>query len=286
MVDSVRVSWGCVLIALSLAFSPACGGGDDDDSTAGTSGKGGSAGGAPAGKGGAGSSSNEFDAGSEADRNVVMPGNICERVATILCAGEAACCDDPGRDFATCKAAALKSCTNNYMLDTVAADPRVAFDADGAKTALTMLETRASKCDPAVAAWAASSEGFGTSLHGTLMEGADCEPKGGADNASIAELFTSLASCSVSGKLGCLPSAMGWKCAPRASAGGKCGTDSNCTDGLYCDNPSGNLDGNGTCAERKAGAASCTDNPQCSSFKCTSGKCADPTDKQAAYCLD
>jgi hypothetical protein len=285
MVESVRVSWGCALIVLSLAFSPACGGGDDDDSTAGTSGKGGSAGTTSAG-GSAGSSSKEFDAGSGDSRNDVMVGGICERVATILCAGEAACCDDPGRDFAACKTAALKSCTNTYMLDVVAADELVAFDPAGASTALTMLETRASKCDPSVAAWAASSEGFAISLHGTLKDGADCEPKGGADNASLAQVLTSLASCSIADKLACMPGAMGWKCAARSSAGGKCGTDTNCADGLFCDNPSGELDGNGTCMARKAGAATCTDDTQCTSFRCTSGKCANPDDVQAAYCLD
>lgn len=275
----MRVSWCCALIATAmLAIGPACGGDDDDDS-AGTSG-------GSSGKGGSTAGTTAAGQGGDSGSNDVMPGTICARVATILCEGEAKCCTDPGREVSACKTSVMKTCSNTYMLDTIAADDRVGFDADGASMAVAMLDARAKKCDPSVAAWAGSSEGFSLSLNGTLGEGEDCEPKGGADNASVAELLTSLASCKLSDKLACMPGAMGWKCAARSAAGGKCGTDANCNDGLYCDNPSGELDGNGTCMTRKAAAAACTDNSQCASFVCASGKCAASDDVQAAYCFN
>ena len=66
--------------------------------------------------------------------------------------------------------------------------------------------------------------------------------------------------------------------------GGKCSYDPNCNDGLFCDNPSGEFDGTGTCTARKGTSESCSDNTQCTSFVCSSGKCANPSDVQAAYC--
>lgn len=289
---SVRASWVRAVMALALTAAFACGG-DDDDGSAGRSGAGasgggvagkGSAGSAPAGTGGGGMK--VFDAGSADDRNDVTAGEICQRVADILCAGEAFCCDDPGRDVAACQTAMLKTCNNSYMLDTIAMDPRVGFDPAGASAAFTMLEERAKACDPSVSAWAVSSEGFVMGLDGTLNAGDDCEPMGGAENASVAELLTALASCSTSAGLACLPSPDGWKCAPRSSAGGKCATDGNCADGMYCVNTSEELDGSGTCTARKAAGMTCTDATECASFICTSGKCAAVDDKQAAYCLD
>ncbi len=290
MGQSVRVSWVCALTALALSAAFACGGDDDDDSAgrsgAGASGAGkGSAGSTPAGSGGGGGMK-VFDAGSADDRNDVMAGELCQRVADILCAGEEFCCDDPGRDVAACETAMLKTCNNNYMLDTIAKDMRVGFDPAGASASFEMLENRAKACDPSVSAWAVSSEGFVMSLNGTLTADQDCEPMGGAMNASVAELLTALASCSTSANLACLPSPDGWKCAARSSKGGKCATDGNCADGLYCVNTSEELDGSGTCTERKTAGTACTDATECTSFICTSGKCAADDDKQAAYCLD
>src|SRR5262245_19474579 len=98
MMQLVRVSWVCALTTLALSAAFACGGGDDDDSAgrsgAGASGAGkGNAGSTPAGSGGGGGMK-VFDAGSADDRNDVTAGELCQRVADILCAGEEFCCDD------------------------------------------------------------------------------------------------------------------------------------------------------------------------------------------------
>jgi hypothetical protein len=148
-----------------------------------------------------------------------------------------------------------------------------------------MLEQRAKACDPTVGAWAASLDGFGMALNGSLAAGADCEPEGGEDNATQAAVLTALASCTTAGNLACLADGTSWTCTARAAKGGKCTLDPNCADGLYCENMTGN-NGAGTCADRKAGDASCMNDSECTSFICTSGKCAAVNDVQAAYCLD
>jgi hypothetical protein len=288
MVESVRVSRIFALVMLASCLAVGCGGDDDDDDDG--AGKGGGSvagkGGSGAGAGGAGSGgSKTFDAGQADDRNDVTAGKICERLATIMCAGEAACCDSPGRDFAACKTDALKDCTGQFMLDAIAMKAKVGFDPAGASTAFDMLETRAKACDPSVAAWAASLDGFGMALNGSLAAGADCEPEGGEAAATQADVLTALASCSTSANLACLADGTSWKCTARASKGGKCTLDPNCTDGLYCENPTGD-NGAGTCADRKAGGTSCTSDSECTSFICTSGKCAANNDVQAAYCLE
>jgi len=282
MVESVRVSRIFALIALlSVCVAAGCGGDDDDDGDAAGKGGGGAGkAGSAAGSGGAGGK--VFDAPGD---NNVTPGEICDRLATIMCAGEQYCCDSPGRDAATCKADAIKDCSGQFMLDDIAKDPKVGFDAAGASTAFAMLVDRAKACDPTVGAWAASLDGFGMALNGSLAAGADCEPEGGEANATMAAVLTALASCSTSDNLACFADGTTWKCTARASKGGKCTLDPNCADGLYCENVTGD-NGAGTCADRKAGGASCMKEAECTSFVCTSGKCAADTDVQAAYCLD
>jgi len=288
MVESVRVSRIFALcrysVVLASCFAVGCGGDDDDDGAGmGGSSVAGKGGGSGAGSGGGGGK--VFDAGTGDTRNDVTAGKICERLATIMCAGEAACCDAPGRDFATCKTDALKDCSGTFMLDAIAMNMKVGFDPAGASSAFEMLEARAKACDPSVAAWANSSDGFGMALNGSLTADADCEPEGGEMSASQADVLTALASCSTSANLACLADGTTWKCAARASKGGKCTFDSNCADGLYCLNPTGD-NGAGTCADRKAGAMSCTSDSECTSFICNSGECAADGDVQAAYCLD
>jgi hypothetical protein len=285
MVESVRVSRISALIVLAMCVAIGCGGDDDDDDAAGAGGSNAGKGGSGAGAGAGVSGGKAFDAGQADDRNDVTAGKICERLATIMCAGEAACCDSPGRDFAACKADALKDCNGTFMLDAIAMDSKVGFDPAGASTAFEMLEQRAKACDPSVGAWAASLDGFGMALNGSLAAGADCEPEGGEEMATQAAVLTALASCSTSGNLACLADGMTWKCTARASKGGKCSLDPNCVDGLYCENPTGDY-GAGTCADRKAGGTACTADSECTSFVCTSGKCAADDDVQGAYCLE
>ena len=283
MVHSVRVSWVCALAAL-VALSVGCGG-DDDDDGAGASGKGGAAAGS-SGKGTAGSAGGgDVDFGTDPKRNDVTAATICDRVAHILCAGEQNCCDAPGREFAACKTENVSSCMKNLTPEMIAGDARVGFNASGASMAVKMLEDRAKACDPKIAGWAASSEGFGRALDGTVAAGGDCEPKGGAMNASTTELAIALSSCKTADKLACFGMGDDWKCTARSAKGGKCSIDSNCVDGLYCDG-AGDFDGAGTCTERRAGGAECTEDTHCSSFICNSGKCAADSDMQAAYCLD
>ena len=46
------------------------------------------------------------------------------------------------------------------------------------------------------------------------------------------------------------------------------------------------FDGSGTCTDKKAAGTNCTEDSECTSFICTSGKCAADSDVQAAYCLE
>ena len=301
-----RVAWFLVLVA-------GCGGGGDDQPsgpmagtgvvTAGSSAAGsmaagssaagstaagsGAAGSTAAGTGsaaGSGAPDDTFDAGTAADRNDVAPGELCERLATIQCAGEAACCDAPTRDFAACKTAATASCGGTLMLDMVAGDARVGFDQAAASTAFAELERRAAACEPSIAAWALSSDGFAGSFTGTIAADGNCEPEGGLGAASVAELSAALASCSRAANLACMPSDTGATCVARSAQAGACFTDLNCVDGLYCENPNGDF--TGVCTARKAAAAECMGANECSSFICKGGRCAADGDAQAVYCLE
>lgn len=278
-------SIGFVGFSIVSAIAFGCGG---DEGGAGSAAGAGS-GGAAAGQGGQGlqagasGGGSAFDAGTDPARNQVQPGGICARLAAIQCAGEQACCEQPGRDFDACVDAIEGACSATVLLDDIAAAPEVAFDAQAASTGFAELESRAAVCDPSVASWAVSRDGFTASFAGTLGEGDDCEPEGGLQ-AAIPSLLAALAACRVGSDLACLPGADAWVCAPRASPGSRCFTDFNCADGLYCENPDSGFDG--ACAARKAAGSECESATECTSFVCESGMCAAEDDVQAAYCLN
>jgi hypothetical protein len=167
-------------------------------------------------------------------------------------------------------------------LDTIAGSDAVGFDASAAATAFTELENRASTCDPSIAAWAVSQDGFLGAFTGTLASGADCEPADGL-LAGVAEIGVALSSCVDGTMQACLPTENdGWTCTARGGAGAECFSDLNCQDGLFC-SPGFNF--GGECMARKAEGESCDAGNQCQSFLCTGGTCAADVDVQAAYCL-
>jgi hypothetical protein len=235
-----------------------------------------------AGSGGKQDAGPQFDAGSDPNRNHVKAGQVCARLAAIQCAGEAACCDDPGRDVATCRDAQQQRCMIDLLLDDVSAADDVGFDPEIASMAFAELEQRASVCDPSVPAWAASPDGFLGSLTGTLVKGESCEPEGGL-TASPALLTSALLSCQLASGVACLPSKDAWTCEERVGPSGRCFIDLNCADGLFCDNPMSSFDG--MCKERKAKGEGCRGATECISFVCADQKCAAENDVQAAYCL-
>jgi hypothetical protein len=220
--------------------------------------------------------------GNGGDKNAVMPGTICQRVAEIQCAAEAQCCTNPGRDAATCTAAQKKVCSETLSLDDAAANPIAAFDAAKAKAALDQFESLATKCDTSISAFALGTSGFRTIAVGTVAPGGACDPASSSNK--LAATAAALASCTGPATNACLPAMTGgWKCAPRSDAGGPCFTDANCKEGLACDNP--NLRYDGTCKARKPAGADCMEGTtECSSFACKDGKCVDQT-KDTAYCL-
>lgn len=215
------------------------------------------------------------------DKNAVAPGTICKRVAEIQCAGEAACCSNPGRSAAECESAQTSVCSKTLALDAAAMDPITAFDADKAKAALDKFESLATKCDTSISAFAIGSDGFRAIARGTVASGAACDAA--TSTNKVAATAAALASCSNPETTACLPKMSGWKCAPRADAGGDCFTDANCKDGLGCDNPSLDIAG-GKCGPRKAAGADCELGTECASLACKDGKCVDQT-KDTAYCL-
>ncbi len=287
------------ILVWSLMLGVACGCGSSSDNGGGggssgtgtgggsASGAGGSAGSGAGGSGGDSGMPSNMDAGlplfDAGGSNTVTAGNVCVRLATIQCAGEQHCCKSPGRDFAACEKAAEDSCKNTALFDMLSEDPAVGFDANAASTAFAELEHRASTCDPSVAAWAVSPDGFESSFTGTLGAGDDCTPPGGLSMASVHDLAVSLVSCRLGDGLACLPADPTWMCAQRAARGGRCFTDLNCQDGLYCDNPNSTF--MGMCAPRKSAGAACQNDSECDSFTCTSKSCVSGDDVQAAYCL-
>jgi hypothetical protein len=224
-----------------------------------------------------------FDAGSDPLRNNVQPGAICARLAAIDCAGEAHCCISPGRSVDTCKQDLVSGCMTSLYLDQIAMNPIAGFDATTTASVFAQLEQRASQCDLGVATWAASDGGLRSIMAGTRAPGTSCMPPI-ANLTDPPTAGAALASCTGAATTECLPMSLlgAWTCAPKNAAGGSCVTDANCSDGLYCSNPSKAL--LGKCTARGAVGATCSDGTQCTSFYCAASKCV-PPDAQVAYCL-
>jgi len=248
------------------------GGGSAASGAPGSGGMGGVAGGSPA--------KLPFDAGTDPNRNAVTAGTICDRLATIQCAGEAACCNNPGRDVATCKASLLMACTSQLMVDAIAQQPAAAFDAAQAQSVFTQLETLSAACDPGVAAFGVAPSGLRSIFRGTIAPGGDCTPPNLLDKASAGGM---LAACTMGDGYACLPSLLKWNCSAHAAAGGRCFSDINCNDGLFCDNPNLAINGS-TCMTRKAVGAACKQGNECQTLFCRGSVCV-ASDAQAAYCL-
>ncbi|MDH5672009.1 MAG: hypothetical protein OEZ06_07645 [Myxococcales bacterium] len=226
-----------------------------------------------------------FDPGTDPVRNNVQAGQVCARLAQIQCAGEAYCCDNPGRDRATCETVMADGCVNELFLDSVTASPVTGFDAGAASVAFTELERMASECDPGIAAFGGSASGLMGMFTGTIEAGGNCEPDGGPLGLpSEPAAAAALASCTDIQSQACLPRLTSWSCEPRGQAGTKCFSDLNCVDGLYCPNPTFAVTTNATCTPRRPVGQACSTPNECESLFCKGGACV-AADAQAAYCL-
>jgi hypothetical protein len=223
----------------------------------------------------------KFDAGSDPDRNKVSAAQLCERLATINCAGESFCCDSPGRTVDACKADLIQTCSMTLMLDKIAMQETSRFDAAAAEKAYSELESRASKCDPSVAKWGGSADGLRGILRGSIEPKADCTPAATFDVVQVGAAFVS---CAQPESHACVYSSIldPWTCEPRSVAGGVCVTDNNCVDGLYCVVNTPGIAG--MCQDRKAVGAACSAPTECASLFCKKSLCVE-ADQQAAYCL-
>jgi hypothetical protein len=259
------------------------GGGAGASGSGGTNGGGGSGGasGTSGGTGGMGTTVTGF--GDDPERNAVVAGTICDRLSTIQCAGEAACCDAPGRDVATCKTTMFDLCTSTLFFDKIAEQKKSGFDPVHAKDVFTMVESMAMSCDPGLAAFGESVTGLRSIFQGTLPENASCTPIGGLTKSMAA---AALASCVNPDTHACLPDALGitWGCKSHAGEGKSCFTDINCTEGLYCPNPDLIPASGAKCTPRKAAGEACGAPNECASLFCRGGMCV-AADKQSAYCL-
>jgi len=221
-----------------------------------------------------------FDAGSDPNRNNVTAGQLCTRMAQIQCAGEAYCCEDPGRDVAACETATRKVCMDEAYLDAISGDSITAFDAATAAQTFTELERLASVCDPGIVDFGISRDGLMSMFRGTVDAGSSCMPRS-TDPASAA---AKLASCKDINTNACLPtSVLSWRCAERGGVGSACFTDVNCQDGLYCPNPDLKI-GSFNCEARQPLGASCVWGNECESLFCEAGACVEAS-QRLAYCL-
>jgi hypothetical protein len=256
-------------------------------------GSGGSAGtepdesGAGGGGGGGNDGPNVFDdlVGTAEDRNDVPAGEVCERIATIQCAGEASCCDAPGRSFEDCKNTMKDGCIRELQLDAITTQSITGYDRGFAKDVFSEYEALARACDVAVAQWGASMDGLRALTRGTLAQGAACQPAGLDLVQMNATAAAHLFACTSPETHACLPTATnGWSCTARAGEGGACFMDMNCLDGLFCTNSKARSIQGGTCKARKADGAPCDFPSDCSSLACKSGTCA-PRNQQTIFCL-
>jgi hypothetical protein len=220
--------------------------------------------------------------GGDAALNMVQAGAVCARLATLDCAGEAHCCNNPGRTVAECEADIMLTCTQKFYIDALSLNPITGFDKSAAQSAFTVLEQKASQCDVSVAAFGTSLDGLPGIFKGTIAPGKSCKPTQSIpDNATAG---AALASCTGIATTACLPQGLvgDWICSPKSAAGGPCLTDVNCNAGMYCNLPSATS--LGTCAATLPVGSACTLPSQCSSLFCKNNVCLAP-DQQAAYCL-
>jgi hypothetical protein len=256
-------------------------------------GDGGAAGSEPESGGGGGGSagggadeSSLFDelVGTAGDRNDIASGEVCERIATIQCAGEASCCDAPGRDFEACKATMKQGCIDELFLDAMTANPITGYDRQLAADVFAEYEDLARRCDLSVAQWGASMDGLRALTRGTLAAGAACQPAALDLLMPGPRAAAFLLACTSFETHACFPKAAGWSCAPREPEGGACFMDMNCVDGLFCTNSKArNLQG-GTCNARKADGAPCDFSSECASLACKRSACAART-QHNIFCL-
>jgi hypothetical protein len=218
-----------------------------------------------------------FDAGSDPNRNKVVAGQVCERLATVQCAGEAYCCNNPGRTYDECYTAQLNGC-NSVYLNQITLNPIAAYNATKAEAAFTTFEQMASACDISVAKWAIETTGLRGIIDGTVAPSGNCSSTFLLDKAATA---AALASCTSPDTNACLTTT--WTCAPRGPAGSACFTDINCVADVYCDNPTLSLTA-GLCKARKANGVACATPNECLSLTCKGSVCV-AADTQTAYCL-
>lgn len=222
--------------------------------------------------------------GTGDDRNDVPGGEVCERIATIQCAGEASCCDEPGRDFESCKATMKQGCIDALFLDAMTENPLTGYDRTVAEGVFTDFEDRARRCDLSVAEWGVSMNGLRAFTRGTLETGASCQPAAFDLVMPGARAAAYLLSCTSLETHACFPKLTSWSCAPREGEGGACFTDLNCLEDLFCTNTAVRDIRGGTCSTRKADGAPCEVLGECSSLACKDGTCA-PRTKQNVFCL-
>jgi hypothetical protein len=219
----------------------------------------------------------EFDAGSAPDRNDVVAGELCDRFATIQCAGEGRCCSSAGRSFDTCKSDLLAVCNSQLFLDQIAMNPKPGFSPTATRRVLDELERLAAECNPAFVTFMFSPQGLPTLFPGTIPPQGSCRPDNVLSNVQWAAAVTF---CTTSETHACLP--MTWTCTPRGGVGAPCFLDSNCIDGHYCPNPDPNPAG-ASCLARKPDGASCARGNECLSLFCMGGQCVFPN-AAGAFC--
>ena len=230
----------------------------------------------------------DLDAGVDLAGGDVVAGELCARLAAVLCAGEASCCETAGHDRATCEAAQFEVCATEWLLDAVSLDPRSGFDEERAVEALERIACLSAACDPRVSEYNLSIEGLWGAFRGSRPLGASCNLMGGVVGAAA-----SLVSCAPADTTACLTfgdsvRSSEWTCAPKGGLGAPCFTHLNCHEGLSCSNASTTLSiyaEFGTCIARARAGVPCNANGECASLYCVEGACARADDVQAAYCL-
>lgn len=220
------------------------------------------------------------DFGTDPNRNHVMPGQLCSRLAVIQCAAEQHCCSNPGRTESQCQMQSVSDCMTDPSIDAIAGVRSTGFDPTTAASVFEQLETRSANCDVGLAEWSLGPSGVRTILKGTVAAKGSCKPTG--DITVKVNEAAGLASCMNSETTGCLPQSLlgAWTCEQKGGADSKCISDDNCQTGLYCTPPSPTF---GKCAQRKANGASCMAPTECTSLICKNSSCV-AADQQSAFC--
>ncbi len=200
-----------------------------------------------------------MDGGADASVPRVERDDYCPAFARTACEARGAdCCDDPSFDVEACTRQLQMAC--GAAFGAIIADDRITWDAEAAGRAVASGSALAATCDPDVADWYISREGFYGPARGSIPGGGECTPRGMME---IDFLVANLA-CERKDQI-CQQSGERWLCVDALRDGEVCRYGLECAS-LRCEHAGGFMPRR--CGSGEPTGSSCTWEDECASSIC------------------